>query len=731
MNYEPEMLVPAEETKPEDELQPLATWVIGKTTEWRDWRRTNYATKFDTYERLWRGVWDGSERLRDSERSKIVTPALSEAVENAAAEIEEATFGRGDYFDLQPLATDDPRARQAVEQTRAALKEDLARVDFASNVSECILNAAVYGTGIGEIVLSPVTIKVPTRDPITGMATAEDVTLPLSTLRSVNPRNFLIDPNAKTIEEALGVAIEEYVGKHLVLQSQKSGVFRDGVDVCAASTGHDEDLQADKIGETQEHTADRVHLIRYYGLVPRKLLFPNEIPQQPVDVMGEQKTPDYEDGEYVEAIVVIGNESVVLKAEENPYLMRDRPVTAFRWDIVPGRFYGRGICEKGEASQRMLDAEVRARLDSLALTTVPMMALDANRVPRGFKFEVRPGKSILTNGNPQEVLHPFKFGQLDPNHWQNAASLQAMVQQATGSVDATAMAGQAGQSRTGAMSITMAPLIKRYRRTMVHFIDEFLMPALEKIAHRSMQFQPRRYPPVPLQFRAQNTMGIMAREVETQQLTALLATMQPGTPEHRAILMGIVSNTSIPNREQVLHQIAGAEQREQQAAQMQMAAQQNPQAQQLAAVTMQLEISQKQLDLAKTQAEIRKLEAEAVKINEEARTAATENELEALRIATKGIYALDPEDQQREFEKRYKMAKLALEEAALEEKRQDRVSNERITREQMGVSAQTNARIQTLQKALDEATQGVQFDYDESGRPVAARPMTPPQMGAM
>jgi hypothetical protein len=58
-------------------------------------------------------------------------------------------------------------------------------------------------------------------------------------------------------------------------------------------------------------------------------------------------------------------------------------------------------------SQKALDAELRARIDALALTTHPMMAVDATRIPRGHKLEVRPGRMLLTNGAPQESMMPL------------------------------------------------------------------------------------------------------------------------------------------------------------------------------------------------------------------------------------------------------------------------------------------------------------------------------------
>ena len=64
-------------------------------------------------------------------------------------------------------------------------------------------------------------------------------------------------------------------------------------------------------------------------------------------------------------------------------MMQDRPVVAFPWDVVPSMFWGRGVCEKGYNSQKALDTELRARIDALALTIHPMLAIDATRLPRG------------------------------------------------------------------------------------------------------------------------------------------------------------------------------------------------------------------------------------------------------------------------------------------------------------------------------------------------------------
>ena len=90
--------------------EALEDWVITKCDSWRDHFESNYAEKFDEYYRLWRGIWAAEDVTRQSERSKIISPALQQAVESSVAEIEEATFGRGKFFDIKDDANDPDKA---------------------------------------------------------------------------------------------------------------------------------------------------------------------------------------------------------------------------------------------------------------------------------------------------------------------------------------------------------------------------------------------------------------------------------------------------------------------------------------------------------------------------------------------------------------------------------------------------------------------------------------------
>ena len=621
--------------------QTLEEWVIDKCNNWRNHYESNYQQKHQEYYRLWRGIWAAEDVMRASERSKLISPALQQAVESAAAEVEEATFGRGKWFDLRD-DKNDPDALD-VAYLRETMTEDFEYCRIRKAISEVILNSAVFGTGIAEVVLDEVVNLQPATQPVMGgQAQAYGVTETERTvvkMRPILPQNFLIDPAACSIEEALGVAIDEYVPLHHVEQMQEKGVYADvevGVDA------PDSDLEPD--ADLLMYTDDKVRLTKYYGLVPRHLLEDAMLADDEVVVsLGESE----EGSKYVEAVVVVANGGTLLKAEENPYMMQDRPVVAFSWDIVPSRFWGRGICEKGYNSQKALDTELRARIDALALTVHPMMAVDASRLPRGVKMEIRPGKTILTNGNPAEILQPFKFGNLDPNTFNQAATLQTMVQQATGAIDSAGLAGNInGEATAAGISMSLGAIIKRHKRTLINFQDSFLVPFVKKAAYRYMQFDPERYPVKDYKFLATSSLGIIAREYEVTQLVQLLQTMSPDTPLYPTLIQAIVDNMNLSNREELILQL-------------QQAAQPDPQAQQMQQAQMQAEMAMQAAQTAAFEEQANEFAAKAQKALEESKVVAYEAETDRIKVMQANKQE-DPAD--KDFEKKTRLAELALKE---------------------------------------------------------------------
>lgn len=646
-----------EESQESQDDKELVAFVMDHCERWRDYRDTNFLTKWEEYERIFRGEWASEDKTRESERSRMVTPATQQAVETRHAEIMEAIFGQGEFFDIQDDIKDVNGNPLDVEIIKAQLMEDFKVDKIRKSIDQIELMAEIYGSGIGEIVVATEKVFEPATRPIpgevgtaaTGVVEKDRIAVKII---PTNPKNFLFDPNGTSIDDCMGVAIEKYIAIHKVIRNQELGVYRK-VDVGSAY----EDDSLEPTQEIVQYQDDKVLLLTYYGLVPRDLLKKIGDNKDVVELFEDDDEDDeYEREEYedmVEAIVVIANNGVLLKAEESPYMMKDRPVLLYQDDTVPNRLLGRGTVEKAYNMQKAIDAQVRSHLDSLALTTSPMMAMDATRLPRGVKFEIKPGKAVLTNGPPAEILFPFKFGNTDPTNLTTAQNFERMLLQATGTLDSQGMVSQVNRDGQG-MSLAVATIIKKYKRTLVNFQEDFLIPFINKAAWRYMQFDPERYPTVDMRFIPTATLGIIAREYEQQQFIGLLQTLGPDTPILPIIMKGILANSSLSNRYELI-------------AKLDEMAQPDPQAQEMQQMQQQLALQSAQAQIAVQQTQAEQNRAEATKLAVEAQLMPQEVQARTTAAMTKNLPTSD-DLASSEFDKRVKVAELMLKEADIQNK---------------------------------------------------------------
>jgi len=548
--------------------------------------------------------------------------------------------------------------------------------------------AEIYGTGIGEIIVKTEKQFVPSTQAIPGqmgqaaigVVEKDRISVKIS---PVNPKNFLFDPNGTSVDDCMGVAIEKYISIHKIVEGIERGIYRK-VDI--TPTYEDTDLEPTQ--EVSQYQDEKVLLLTYYGLVPREYLENLEENKNIVDLFPESSAAE-EYSDMVEAIVVIANDGQLLKAEANPYMMKDRPVLTYQDDTVPNRLLGRGTVEKAFNMQKAIDAQIRSHLDSLALTTSPMIAMDATRLPRGAKFEVKPGKAILTNGAPSEILYPFKFGQTDGNNLATAKDFERMLLQSTGTLDSQGMVSAGARDMgQGGMSMAVATIIKKYKRTLVNFQEDFLIPFIQKAAFRYMQFDPERYPSVDMTFIPTATLGIIAREHEQQMFIGLLQTLGPNTPVLPLILKGVLANSSLTNRYELMEQLDKM-------------SQPNPQAEQMQQMQQQLAMQAAQAQIAVNTTQAEQNRAEAQKLSIEAQLMPQEVQAKMSASLTKNL-PNDDDANQREFDKRVKIADLMLKEADIKNK-------SKIVELQMAdkVNAQSKVKQDFLTKLTDGLNQNV------------------------
>ena len=675
--------------------QKLVDFVISHTEKWRENRDTNYIELWRAYERTYRGIFHQEDKTKSSERSTIVSPATAQAVDTKVAEMAEATLSTDNFFDIDDNRED--RQKTDIEQIKNKLAENFKKDKIKRKIQQVTKIGEIFGTGIGEILVETTIEQSPATRP-SKVGNLQEVGVLISDrikvdLYPIVPFNFLIDPLAQDIDDAMGCAVEEYTSVHKVTAMMEAGEYRP----CSLQVVGSADSRLERSDLETPSRSDKVKILRYYGLVPRSLLENLDKDTEPTDslekALEELKATDLENyTDLVEAIIVIGDGAHLLKAVVSPYMMQDRPIVCYRPEIEPGRFWGRGTVERGYAMQRALDGQIRAHLDSVALTAAPMVGIDSTKMPRGFKFNIAAGRSVLTVGRPSEAIEPIRIGEISPVNIETANLFERFLQQATGTIDSSALPGQvSNQSDSGALSMALSGIIKKNKTALLNFQEDFLIPFVRKAAWRYMQFDPDNFPAADYDFIPITTMGIMAREYEQQQYMAMMSTLGPESPIVPLILQGILENSSLSNKQVLIQQL-------------QQMSQPNLEQEQIQKAAQMLELRAKTAMVAKEEATAQRTMAEANKATIEAQFIPVEAKAKYISAVSNN---LDEDNEGKDFERRVKITELALKERDLDIKAKDIASNERIAAQQM----ETKDR-ETTKKAIIEK---MKIDRDKDG----------------
>jgi hypothetical protein len=454
-------------------------------------------------------------------------------------------------------------------------------------------------------------------------------------IESIRPDQFIPDPVGTTIQQMLGVAHRCQRPLNHILEKCQEGVYSTKAIGSLTPTrrlkNSDVDIE-DPMSVNTTYESEQVDIIEYHGKVPARFLMEIEEARNVADELLKLDLEDLDregNGPMIEAIVTIANQGILLRAIPNPFTLTDRCIVAAQFEKVPARFWGRGVAEKGYNPQKALDAEIRSRMDALGYLSAPMLGVDAGRMPRGFKFEVKPGKVWPTQGNPDEVLRPFPALNFNTMTFEQANEMERMVQMGTGALDVASAIKNQSQSGSNSMSsnsMLMGAFVKRSKRSIANISRNFIGPLLQKVIWRYMQFDPTRYPE-DFDIKLKPTLGIVAREVEAGQMAQLMG-MMPQEYHQVSLLLaqGVIEHTALSNKTVLLEAIQKALQPpdpKQQAQQQQMA----EMTQQVQLAGLQAQLEGFKLSNQKTVAEINKLTADVKKILADAQYKGHESQL--------------------------------------------------------------------------------------------------------
>jgi len=592
--------------------------VMGNIIPWRKLRDGDFEALWDEYYAKWRGFWRAEHRSFKTERSKLISPLTSMSIDLTTAEILEAILGREYWIDLPDNVGDEDTAD--MEQARELLLQDLRGEDFIDELAKVVLNGCLYGNGIVKIQVNTKIIKTPERDTQGNLRAAETEVVQIKPV-SIEPGNFVADPSTACIDDMLGCAHEFMMPLSTLKRRQAEGVYWNDVAVGSFQSRRLNPNRGDTEETGRKVEGEAALITEYYGLIPRRsfMAAQAEAGGTPMHPSMIQNISEFD---MVEVIATIANETHLLRVIENPLITGERLMMAYQHETVPGRFYGRGVAEKGSNIQRAMDAEMRGRIDGLAWSNNPMFAFDLTRMPPGSNMNAWPGKAWGTRGNPNEVMQEFRISGPDQNSYQHMQELERMGQQATGALDTAGLRSGVRDETAAGSALAASSFIKRSKRTMFN-IEGMMNRLIRRVLHLKMQYDSTRYPQ-DYEFQVRGTLGMMAREIEQSFMVSLLSVVGPDSPASMPIIRAIFEHSGSPVKAEVLQALRALEEKE-------------PTEEEKAAQAAQLALPVKTLE--KLDAEIAKLlseselkEAQADKAEAEAELIPEQSELNKAKM---------------------------------------------------------------------------------------------------
>lgn len=608
--------------------------IMGRIEPWRKLRDGDFEELWDEYYAKWRGFWLPQHKSYKTERSKLISPLTSMSIDLTAAEIIEAVMGREYFVDLPDNLGDEDTTD--VESARLILVNDLKDEGFVGEFAKAVLNGCLYGNGIMKVQVHTKIVKRPERAADGSLRVAEQEIVKIKPV-AIEPGNFVADPACADIDDMHGCAHEFLMPLSKLEMRQRDGVYYNDVRVGAYRAKILNPNRGDTEEGNRKDKGQAAFITEYYGLIPRKLLM-----QAQAEANGAPMAPELVDAlpnDLVEVIATIANETHLLRVIETPLITGERLVVAYQHELVPGRFYGRGVAEKGANIQRAMDAEMRGRIDALAWANSPMFAFDLTRMPPGSNMNAWPGKAWGTRGNPGEVIQEFKITGPDQNSYAHMQELERMGQQATGALDTQGLrSGVRDETATGS-ALAASSFIKRSKRTMFN-IEDMMNRLMRRVMHLKMQYDSQRYPQ-DYDFRVRGTLGMMAREIEQNFMVNLLSVIGPDSGASMPIIRAIFEHSGSPVKTEVLQALKALEQQE-------------PSPEEQAAQEAQLQIPVKTVqkldaEIAKLIGEAEKKEAETGKIDKETDLLDSEARLDEMRLVL-DVEQLEQQDEQLELQ---------------------------------------------------------------------------------
>jgi len=453
-----------------------------------------------------------------------------------------ATFGPG-KFDSKPLdkeaedqgllrsgllptpqAMEISPAQKAARRMEKLIHDQIEESSGTSEIRNALFESALFGTGIvkgpfnfnktlnrwdeneeGEREYRPVDVRVPR-------------------IEFVSIWDFFPDPNATNISECEYVFHRHKLNRSQLRALSKMPYFdKDAIRTCLSmgpnyvQKDYEHELKDDQRG--QEYGTGQFEVLEYWGIMDAE--YAREV--------GMELNEDIDDLDEVQINAWVCN-GQLLRTVVNPFTPHRLPYHSFSYEKNPYSFFGIGVAENMDDSQKIMNGHARMAIDNLALSGSLVFDVDESALVGGQSMEVYPGKVFRRQaGMPGQAIHGVKFPNVTQENMQMFDKFRQLADEQTGIPSYShGQTGVQSMTRTASGMSMLLGAASLNIKTVIKNLDDFLLKPLgEAYFQWNMQFLEDKLGVVgDLEIKATGTNSLMQKEVRSQRLTTFLQTVQ-------------------------------------------------------------------------------------------------------------------------------------------------------------------------------------------------------------
>ena len=453
-----------------------------------------------------------------------------------------ATFGPG-KFDTEPLekeaedagvlregllptpqAMEISPAQKAARRMEKLIHDQIEESNGSSEIRNALFESALFGTGIikgpfnfnktlnrwdeneeGERSYRPVDVRVPR-------------------IEFVSIWDFFPDPNATNIAECEYIFHRHKLNRSQLRALSKMPYFdRESIRVCLSmgpnyvQKDYENELKDDQRG--QEYGSGQFEVLEYWGIMDAE--YAREV--------GMELSEEIDDLDEVQINAWVCN-GQLLRTVINPFTPHRLPYHSFSYEKNPYSFFGIGVAENMDDSQKIMNGHARMAIDNLALSGSIIFDVDESALVGGQSMELYPGKVFRRQaGMPGQAIHGVKFPNTSNENMMMFDKFRQLADEQTGIPSYShGQTGVQSMTRTASGMSMLLGAASLNIKTVIKNLDDFLLKPLgESYFQWNMQFLEDKLGVVgDLEVKATGTNSLMQKEVRSQRLTTFLQTVQ-------------------------------------------------------------------------------------------------------------------------------------------------------------------------------------------------------------